>query len=346
MILAGDIGGTKTVLALCDAAPPPGATTPGALAFTIVREQVYLCADYSSLEAVLAAFLPSGAPHGPHGITAACFGVAGPVVDGAAQITNLPWRIEAAALAARLGVPVALLNDLQATALGALVLPASAFAVLQPEAAASPGGAIAVIAPGTGLGESLLVHDGVRYRALPSEGGHADFAPGTDDEIALLHYLRGLHGSHVSYERVLAGAGIGDLYGFVRKTTGTVEPAWLTEQFAGHDRNAVISRAALDGSDPVCVRALEMFAEMLGAEAGNLALRGLATGGVVIGGGIPPKILPALQQPRLLDRFNAKGRFEGWMRTVSVRVALEPRAALFGAAHHAASIAPTRTPHP
>jgi glucokinase len=337
VILAGDIGGTKTVLALCDAAPPPGATTPGALMFTIVREQVYPCADYPSLEAVLAAFLPAGTPPGPHGVTAACFGVAGPVVDGAAQITNLPWRIEAAALTDQLGVPVALLNDLQATALGALVLPATAFAVLQAEATATPGGAIAVIAPGTGLGESLLVHDGVRYRALPSEGGHADFAPGTDDEIGLLHYLRGLHGGHVSYERVLSGAGIGDLYGFVRAATGAVEPAWLTAELAAGDRNAVISHVALAGRDPACVRALDMFVEILGAEAGNLALRGLATGGVVIGGGIPPKILAALQHRRFLERFTAKGRFSAWMASLGVRVTLEPRAALFGAAHHAAT---------
>ena len=332
MILAGDIGGTKTVLALCDAAPLPGAA-PGTLAFTIVREQVYLCADFDSLEAVLAAFLPAGAPHG---VTAACFGVAGPVVDGAAQITNLPWRIETAALTTQLGVPVALLNDLQATALGALVLPAGAFAVLQ-SGAAVPGGTIAVIAPGTGLGESLLVHDGVRYRALPSEGGHADFAPGTDDEIGLLHYLRGLHGAHVSYERVLSGAGIGDLYGFVRAQAGTPEPAWLTAELAAGDRNAVISHVALAGRDPACVRALDMFVEILGAEAGNLALRGLATGGVVIGGGIPPKLLAALQHRRFLDRFTAKGRLSAWASGLDVRVTLEPRAALFGAAHHAAT---------
>jgi glucokinase len=334
VFLAGDIGGTKTVLALCDAAPPPGATTPGALAFTIVREQVYLCADYPSLEAVLAAFLPAGAPHG---VTAACFGVAGPVVDGAAQITNLPWRIEAAAITAQLGVPVALLNDLQATALGALVLPAAAFAVLQPAAGPAPDATIAVIAPGTGLGESLLIHDGARYRALPSEGGHADFAPGTDEEIALLHHLRGRHGDHVSYERVLSGDGIGDLYGFVRAATGAPEPAWLTAELGSGDRNAAISHVALAGRDPVCVRALEMFVEILGAEAGNLALRGLATGGVVLGGGIPPKILPALQHRRFLDRFTAKGRFFAWTASLGVRVTLEPRAALFGAAHHAAT---------
>jgi len=329
VILAGDIGGTKTVLAICDRS------------LAIVREAIYPCAEYPSLEAILDQFVQ---PDERASLAGACFGVAGPVIAGTAKITNLPWTIDAAVVSARLGgIPVTLLNDLQATALGTLVLPDTAFAVLQPAAASAPGSTIAVIAPGTGLGESVLVSDGASYRALPSEGGHADFAPGTDDEIALLRYLRGLHGDHVSYERVLSGAGIGDLYGFVRKTTGTAEPAWLTEAFASHDRNAVISQVALEGRDPACVRALGMFAEILGAEAGNLALRGLATGGVVIGGGIPPKILPILQQPRLIDRFNAKGRFAPWTRALGVRIALEPRAALFGAAHHASTYKDSRS---
>ena len=346
MILAGDIGGTKTVLALCEVAPghparlaaaaPSGAQPiASAAGFTIVREVVYHCDEFPSLEAILDEFLPPGAAHG---IVAACFGVAGPVVGGIAKITNLPWTIDAAAVAAKLRAPVALLNDLQATALGALVLPATAFAVLQPAATPPPPGAtVAVIAPGTGLGEALLVADGIRYRALPSEGGHADFAAGTDDEIALLRHLRGVHGPHVSYERVLSGAGIGALYDFVRATSGAAEPPWLTAELAAGDRNAAISHVALAGRDPACVRALDMFVEILGAEAGNLALRGLATGGVVIGGGIPPKILPALQQPRFLERFTAKGRFAAWTRSLGVRVTLEPRAALFGAAHHAAT---------
>jgi glucokinase len=200
------------------------------------------------------------------------------------------------------------------------------------------GGTIAVLAPGTGLGEALLVSDGAHYRALPSEGGHADFAPGTDDEIALLRYLRGVHGPHVSYERVLSGAGIGALYDFLRTTAGAAEPAWLTTAVAGGgDRNAEISHAALAGRDPTCIRALEMFVEILGAEAGNLALRGVAMGGVVIGGGIPPKILAALRAPRFVERLTAKGRFTAWAKTLFVRVTLEPRAALFGAAHHAAT---------
>jgi len=324
MILAGDLGGTKTVLALCDAS------------LAIVHEATYPCADYPSLEAILDVFVATLTADQRRSLTAASFGVAGPVLDDKAKITNLPWMIDAGALADRLGgIPVSLLNDLQATALGTLVLPDTAFAVLQPPATPSPGGSIAVLAPGTGLGESLLVSDGGRYRALPSEGGHADFAPGNDDEIALLRYLHGLYGDHVSYERVLSGAGIGDLYGFVRATTGEPEPSWLTAELATGDRNAAISRAALDRRDAACVRALELFTDILGAEAGNLVLRGFATGGAVIGGGIPPKILPMLSTGRLIERFNAKGRFAPWTRSLGVRVTLEPRAALFGAAHHA-----------
>jgi glucokinase len=326
VILAGDTGGTKTVLALCDESGRVG------------REEVFLCDEYASLEAILDKFLRG---REAHGLAGACFGVAGPVVAGVAKITNLPWTISAVALSKKLGgIPVTLLNDLQATALGTLVLPDAAFAVLQPSTATidvARHGPIAVIAPGTGLGEALLVHDGKRYIALPSEGGHADFAPTTDEEIELLRYLRKLYGGHVSYERVLSGDGIGDLYGFCRVQMGGSEPAWLAKEIAAGDRNAAVSKAALAKSDAACVRALELFCEILGAEAGNLALRGLATGGVVIGGGIPPKILPALQSGALLARFNEKGRFAAWTKTLGVRVTLEPRAALLGAAHYVAT---------
>jgi glucokinase len=205
---------------------------------------------------------------------------------------------------------------------------------LQREEVTVNGGTVAVIAPGTGLGEATLVDIGGRYHALPSEGGHADYAPGTDEEVELLRFLRKRYGGHVSYERVLSGAGIGDLYSFAREASGTSEPAWLAAKIAAGDRNAVISEAALAKTDECSVRALDLFAANLGAEAGNLALRTLATGGVVIGGGIPPKILPALQSGGLVERLNNKGRFSKWTRALGVRVALEPRAALLGAAHH------------
>lgn len=301
MILAGDIGGTKTTLALCD--------DDG----RIEREATEKSADWASLEQIIDKFAPGH-------VRAACFGVAGPVVDGVAKITNLPWTIATASLATKLHAKVSLINDLQATAYGMLVLPASGFATLQ---AGTPvaRGTIAVIAPGTGLGEALLWHDGTRYHALPSEGGHADFAPGTEDEIKLLRHLRGLYGDHVSYERVLSGHGISDLYGFCRGGDGD-DPAHITD-------------LALRHADPNAVRALALFVELLGAEAGNLALRGMATGGIVIGGGIPPKILPALKSDSFLSRLCSKGRFSDQMRALTVRVALEPRAALLGAAHQA-----------
>jgi glucokinase len=323
MILAGDTGGTKTVLALCN--------DDG----KVVNESIYHCAEFDSLETIVDKFLGE---HGGPAIAAGCFGVAGPVIAGSAKITNLPWTITEAGLSKKLGgAPVSLLNDLQATALGLLVLAPASFVVLQdgPQAARGP---IAVIAPGTGLGEALLVHDGGRYRALASEGGHADFAPGTDEEIELLRFLRERHGSHVSYERVLSGPGIGDLYDFVRARTQTAEPAWLTDAIAAGDRNAAIAKAGLEQRDPASAHALELFAEILGAEAGNLALRGLATGGVAIGGGVPPHILPALQSGALIERFNAKGRFSKWTRALSVRVSIEPKAALYGAAYGAGNV--------
>jgi glucokinase len=227
MILAGDIGGTKTRLALCHDEGP-----------RVIREDMYLAEEHASLEAMLDKFLRG---RDVESLIGACFGVAGPVDQGRAKITNLPWLIDAKALSQKLGgVPVSLLNDLQATALGTLVLPPESFAMLQAPATTAKDGPIAVIAPGTGLGEALLVSERGRYRALPSEGGHADFAPTTEEEIDLLRYLRKLYNGHVSYERVLSGDGIGDLYNFVRLTTGGKEPTWLAAQIASGDRNAVV----------------------------------------------------------------------------------------------------------
>jgi glucokinase len=316
VILAGDLGGTKFVLALCDDQGK------------VVREQLFKCADYASPLEPVDQFLAG------QKVSAASFGVAGPVVDGVATITNLPWRIHARELSDHVGGVVTLLNDLQATALGMLVLPADAFAVLQNHAVPAHA-TIAVIAPGTGLGEAMLVSDGTQYRALPSEAGHADFAAATDDEWALRQFLREKYGPHVSVERVLCGNGIGDLYDFCRQQSGVAEPVWLANEMKLTDRNAAISASGLAGNDPVTQKTLAMFAAILGAEAGNQALRGLATGGVVIGGGIPPKILPALRSGALVERFTAKGRFTNWMKGVALRIALEPRAALLGAAHSA-----------
>jgi len=330
-ILAGDIGGTKTVLAIFDI------SANGQL--RSVREQMFPCADYASLEAVLDAFLRE---RDHEAFIGACFGVAGPVTHEIAKITNLPWTIDASKLSTKLGgLPVTLLNDLQSTALGTLALPADAFAQVQAARNPDPHGTIAVIAPGTGLGEATLIWDGERYVALPSEGGHADFAPTTDEEIDLLRYLRGIHGHHISNERVLSGPGIGDIYGFVRSNADAFgvgsEPHWLAQEIANGDRNAVVAAAGVANKDPACAKTMQMFVEILGGEASNVALRTLATGGVVIGGGIPPKILPALQTGHFLARFAEKGRFSDWARSLGVRVTLEPRASLIGAAQYVAT---------
>ena len=318
MILAGDIGGTKTILALCDDAG------------TITREATFAAADFTSLEAIIDAFLRPGDRVG-----AACFGVAGPVVDGVAKITNLPWTIAEAALAEKLGGPRR--APQRSPGDGARHARAATLLVRDPAArrAANPTGTIAVIAPGTGLGEAVLYHDGRAYRALPSEGGHADFAPSTDEEIELLRYLRVRHHGHVSYERVLSGNGIGDLYGFCRER-GAPEPAWLAAELAAGDRNAVVAHDGARGQGPgVRPRARAVRRRSSAPRPATSRSRGLTAGGVVIGGGIPPKILPALQPGALLERFNGKGRFATWTRALDVRVALEPRAALLGAAHHA-----------
>ena len=236
-----------------------------------------------------------------------------------------------------------LLNDLQATALGTLVLPADGVrgAAAGPRHPVDPARHDRRDRPGTGLGEALLVSDGARYRALPSEGGHADFAPGTDEEIELLAVpARPIHGAHVSYERVLSGAGIGDLYDFVRVSRGAPapEPAWLRQIATGRSqRGDLARRARRPRSDAASARS-RCSPQILGAEAGNLALRALATGGVVIGGGIPPKILPAAADRRAARAVQRQGA----LRPVDAlapraRRSLEPRAALLGAAHHAAT---------
>jgi glucokinase len=364
VILAGDVGGTKTVLALCD-------DSSGSM--RTVRQQRFVATEIDSLDHALDQFLRA---READALIGACFGVAGPVADGIAKITNLPWVIDANQLSRKLGgIDVTLINDLQATALGSLVVPADKFAVLQkgvpmprhssrvmaavappsdsgpmppPRTRSStrphvvpPEPSIAVMALGTGLGEAMLVWDGKKYRALPSEGGHADFAPTTDDEIELLKFLRAKHGGHVSYERVLSGDGIGEIYTFLRGRSNEREPMWLAHAMASGDTNAAIANAALAAttggqSDAVCVHTMQMFAEILGAEAGNIALRTVAAGGVVIGGGIPHKILPILDGT-VTKRFTDKGRFANWTRSIDVRVLLEPRAAVLGAAHYVAT---------
>ncbi|MGH7392331.1 MAG: glucokinase [Candidatus Rokuibacteriota bacterium] len=319
MLLAGDVGGTKTLLALLEA--PAGTGPP-----TILREVSLPSREFSTFEGVVVRFLADGAPGR---IDAACFGVAGAVVDGRCTATNLPWVLDEQKLAADIPAGrVRLMNDLEATGHGVLALEGASLDTLQP-GTRRPGN-IAVIAAGTGLGEALLVWDGRRHLVVASEGGHADFAPRTGLEDDLLKSLRGKHG-HVSYERVLSGRGLFNIYRFLRETSGLGEPPWLRARLAEGDPGAVVSQAALDGADPVCSQALDVFVGIYGAEAGNLALKGLTVGGVFVGGGIGPKIRRRLAAGAFVEAFRDKGRFANLLAAIPVHLVLEPRTALLGA---------------
>ncbi len=322
MILAGDIGGTKVVLALYE-------ESGGAV--TMRREQTFASREHATFDEVLAAFL--GDPRAP--LRGACIAVAGPVIDGRCETTNLPWVLDEKELAERLHVPrVKLLNDIEGAAIGMLTLPPNELCALNRGAGRRDRNA-GVISTGTGLGEAILYWDGTAHHPIASEGGHGDFAPHSDQEIELLRYLRAREGGHVSYERVVSGPGIANVYGFLRDSGYAAEPEWLRQEIAAGDPAAVISQHALSGEPPLCRAALDLFCAALGAEAGNLALRAVATAGVFVGGGIPPKILPLLQSGSFMRAFVAKGRFESLLRDVSVDVVLNPRTPLLGAAHFA-----------
>ena len=324
LILAGDVGGTKTDLGLFN-------YSAGAL--ELVREHRYATAKFGSLEAVCADFLGPSAT-----VNAACLGVPGPIIDGRAHATNVPWELSSAALSRVLkGVPVRLLNDLAAIAYGMVNLKPAEFVVLHRAENPPAHGNIAVIAAGTGLGESSLVWEGDRYYAVASEGGHSDFAPHDAEQIELLRSLAAEFG-HVSYERVLSGPGLWNIYKFLRRESHAEEPAWLSAQIAAGDASAAVSEAAIAGRDPVCVHALTMFCDIYGSEAANLALKVLALGGVYLGGGIAPKILPMLTNGTFVRGFLAKGRLNEILKRIEVRVALNPAAGLIGAAHVAAAM--------
>jgi glucokinase len=306
MDIAGDIGGTHTRLALFDPA------VPGPVAL-----EVYPSREHDGLESMIRAFL---AAH-PAGVERACFGVAGPVQNGHVQTTNLAWPVDAASVAAVLGIArVGLVNDLYANAYGIADLGPGDIATLR-EGDPSMGGNAAVISAGTGLGEAGLFWDRRRYHVFASEGGHTDFGPRDEDELALRAYLARNH-AHVSYERVCSGMGLVAIHDFLCHRDGGVPQ---TEA-------AAITRAALDRSDAMCAQALDMMVRIYGAEAGNLALKLLATGGIYVGGGIAPRILPKLQEGPFLEALDAKGRFRGLLSRIPVHVILNDRTALLGAA--------------
>ncbi|MEI8165652.1 MAG: glucokinase [Chloroflexales bacterium] len=323
-ILAGDIGGTKTICALFSVETGPHVP---------LVEAIFPSAQYDSLETILRIFM---ARH-PATVTAACFGVAGPVVEGRAEITNLPWVIETERIGAALGgATVSLINDVKAVAQAVPFLEPTDVATLNQGEPVS-GGAVGVIAPGTGLGEAFLTWDQGRYRAHPSEGGHASFAATTPTEAALLTYLLEQH-HHVSYERVCSGMGLPNLYAYFRDRVFPQEtPAVAMQLASAGDPTPIIVSAALDPLEPcpICVAAVECFLGILGSETGNLALKILATGGVYLGGGLPPRLLPQLRGERFLTAMRNKGRFRDLLARVPVHVILNPKTGLFGAAAYA-----------
>jgi glucokinase len=321
-ILAGDLGGTKTNLAVFST--EKGLDIP-------LAEATFHSRDYDSLESIVQGFLAGCGER----VDAAFLGVAGPVVDGRAKITNLDWqltekRIKEQCTLAR----VVLMNDLVATANGIPYLQDDDLFTINAGIPVA-GGAMAVVAPGTGLGEAFLVKAGNHYRAFPSEGGHVDFAPATGIEMELLAFMQQRLG-HVSYEQVCSGMGLPNIYDFYKQRGAAPEEARIAEQLAAADDSTpVIVNGALAATAPcaLCQAALKTFVAVLGAEAGNLALKVLATGGVYLGGGIPPRILEFLGKDNIfMDAFVSKGRMSELLAAIPVRVITNPRAALLGAA--------------
>jgi glucokinase len=322
MILAGDIGGTNTRLALVDA-------TDGGM--RVLFEKTFPSRERTSLEAALEEFLSLHST----AFTRASFGIAGPVRNGRCEATNLPWVVDAKSVAKRLRLKrVGLINDLVANAHGIALLRGKDFVTLN-KGARNARGNQALISAGTGLGEAGMLWDGRSHRPFASEGGHVDFAPRNRLEGELLDYLMKRHG-RVSCERIVSGPGLVNAYRFFRDRGQGREPAWLAEELRVGDPAAVISQRALDGKSPVCVQALDLFVSVYGAQAGNLALTMMATGGVYLGGGIAPKILPKLKEPAFMNAFTAKGRLSPLLREIPVRVIMNPKTALLGAARHAA----------
>lgn len=322
MIIAGDIGGTKTNVALFEVEEGGRVGNP-------LAQSSYPSARHESLEAILTDFVRQ---HPRARITHACFGVAGPVVRGHVDATNLTWEVFDFKLAEAVGVPsVRLINDLEATAYGIAELGPEQLYTLN-EGEGERTGHRALIAAGTGLGMAAIYFDGTSYQPMPSEGGHIDFAPRNEREFEMMTYLREQIGGRVSYERVLSGMGIHSIYSFLRERGHGEEPAWLAEEIGTGDPSAAISRAALAGKSRLAETALEIFVEVYGAMAGNLALLLKSVGGLYVGGGIAPKIMPKLTDGTFMRNYSDKGRMTGLVNSIPVRVILDDKTALYGAA--------------
>jgi glucokinase len=340
-ILAGDIGGTKTRLAVVNV---EGSDVQP------IYELTYASREYATFEELVADFLsrtsghvtrsesaPAATSKAPR-IEHAAFGIAGPVLGSVAYTTNLPWRIDSEALRERFGFQrCTLLNDLEATAYGLPALGENDLHTLQTGKEEAKGN-IAIIAAGTGLGEAGMYWDGSRHRPFATEGGHTSFSPGSDLDMALLAHMR-LQRKHVSWERVVSGMGLLAMYEFLCVHRGLAVPEWLVVEQRNGDAAAAISKAAQNGSDELSVETMKWFVHLYGAEAGNLALKTMSRGGIYVGGGIAPKILPLLITGEFVESFASKGRMRTLLETMPVKVILNDRAALFGPALFAADSA-------
>jgi len=321
VILAGDIGGTKTNL---------GLFRWSGNSLEPIRSRISPTSDFQTIEDAVARFVGGDG----RTIDAACFGVPGPVIGGSVSAVNVPWGVmrEKSISDALSGKPVQLINDLGATAMGVIHLPDSKCEILQRGGTRKIQGNTAVIAAGTGLGEASLVYSAGRHHIVVSEGGHTDFAPHNAEQIELLRFLKPEFG-HVSVERVLSGPGLFNIYRFIRSRSGEPEPSWLVQKLASEDPGAVVGEVAIAQGFGDCVRALEMFVDVYGAEGGNLALKVLALGGVYLAGGIAPKILPMLRDERFVRAFNDKGRLAPMLEQIPIKLSLDDNVALYGAAH-------------
>jgi glucokinase len=319
-MMAGDVGGTKTLMGIFR----PTKNYP---VFDVV--QTFSSADYPDLESVVEEYLKTRQVL----LAGACFGIAGPVENGQCVATNIPWEVSEKRLLNKFSWPhVRLINDLVALGEATQVLKNEELLVLQ-EGEPHKDGVRGMVAPGTGLGISLMVKVKDEYVALPSEGGHMDFAPGCEEELELWQYIRKSMG-HVSAERIVSGPGLITIYRWLISKNQEQQPPWLVKKMNQEDPAHVISQAALAGDDLLCRKALELFVSVLGAVAGNLALIGLTYGGIYLGGGIVPKILPFLSEENFLRSFSDKGRFRQLLKTIPVYVILNDQASLLGAAVH------------
>lgn len=323
MILAGDVGGTKVHLALYD-------FNQGALLH--LRDERFPAQNYDGLESIVRKFL-SECPQG--NITAACFGVPGPVRQGKLKLTNLPWILDSTHLSTALSIPhLFLINDLEANGYGVAELKPDQIYTLN-EGEKGAVGNRALVSAGTGLGEGVMVWDGRRHIPMASEGGHCDFAARNELEVELLQHLMKKLDGRVSFERVVSGLGIQNIYQFLRDEKKMYESPELKERLQHEDPNAVIGELGESGKDELCVRTLEVFTSAYGAEAGNMALKVLAMGGIYIGGGIAPKILKTMRSGGFMNSFIDKGRLSDLLVKIPVQIILESRCALMGAAAYA-----------